>query len=140
MRYRIPLLAVSAIALSTAVAQADFGDQLFKLLPDDSAVGDWFGRPVAISGTTAIVGAFWDDDNGTNSGSAYLFDAAGASACPADLDGDGNVDATDLAMLLTAWGPCPPKAECPADIGDCDGVVGPFDLATLLGNWGPCEP
>jgi hypothetical protein len=55
--------------------------------------------------------------------------------CPADLDGDGNVGAFDLAMLLGGWGPCP---GCPADM-DGDGAVGPFDLALLLGDWGPCS-
>jgi hypothetical protein len=32
------------------------------------------GHSVGISGTTAIVGANGDDDNGSISGSAYLFD------------------------------------------------------------------
>ncbi|MEE8153477.1 MAG: FG-GAP repeat protein, partial [Phycisphaerales bacterium] len=50
------------------------GQQLFKLLPNDGAALDAFGNSVAISGTTAIVGAVGDDDNGTSSGSAYLFD------------------------------------------------------------------
>ena len=71
----MPLLAAAAASvLSTAAAYADLGDQLFKLLPNDGAAQDYFGSSVAISGTTAIVGAWWDDDNGTDSGSAYLFD------------------------------------------------------------------
>ncbi|MFB3139453.1 MAG: FG-GAP repeat protein, partial [Phycisphaerales bacterium] len=75
MRHLMPLLAAAAASvLSTAPAYADLGDQLFKLLPDDGAAFDWFGRSVAIGGATAIVGAFWHDDNGDNSGSAYLFD------------------------------------------------------------------
>ncbi|MEE9266712.1 MAG: dockerin type I domain-containing protein, partial [Gammaproteobacteria bacterium] len=52
-----------------------------------------------------------------------------------DLDGDGAVDASDLAILLGSWGACP---GCPADLNG-DGVVGAFDLALVLGNWGPCE-
>ncbi len=55
--------------------------------------------------------------------------------CPADLDGDGNVGAFDLAVLLGAWGPC---VGCPEDL-DGDGAVGPFDLALMLGSWGPCS-
>ncbi len=51
---------------------------------------------------------------------------------PGDLDGDGDVDAGDLATLLAAWGPCD---GCPEDL-DGDGAVGPGDLATLLANWG----
>jgi hypothetical protein len=49
-----------------------------------------------------------------------------------DFDGDGDVDAADLAQLLGAWGPC---VCCPADL-DGDGTVGAFDLALLLGAWG----
>ncbi len=76
MQYLImpALLAAGALLLSTAPAYADLGDQLFKLLPDDGAMYDFFGLSVAISGATAIVGANWDDDNGDVSGSAYLFD------------------------------------------------------------------
>jgi hypothetical protein len=50
------------------------GAQLFKLTAGDGAADDYFGLSVAISGSTGIVGAQWDDDNGTDSGSAYLFD------------------------------------------------------------------
>ena len=74
MRYLIPVLATAAIILSSSTASADLGDQLFKLLANDGAEGDRFGFRVAISGTTAIIGAVWDDDNGSQSGSAYLFD------------------------------------------------------------------
>jgi len=50
--------------------------ELAKLLPSDGEAGDSFGWSVAISGTTAIVGAFGDDDSGGDSGSAYLFDVS----------------------------------------------------------------
>ena len=51
------------------------GAQIAKLTASDEAAGDWFGHSVAILGTTAIVGAYQNDDAGTRSGSAYLFDA-----------------------------------------------------------------
>ena len=117
--------------------------QIAKLLPEDGAAGDQFGASVAISGTTAVVGSYGDNDNGINSGSAYLFDAPCDSATPNqfDFDGDDDIDAADLAILLGSWGPCPepcpPSDTCPADFdGNC--AVGPFDLAMLLGFWGPC--
>ena len=110
------------------------GQQIAKLLPNDGATLDFFGFSVAISGATAIVGAFGDDDNGTISGSAYLFDA---SSCPWDLDDKGSVGVSDLLSLLGSWGPCQPKADCPADFDD-SGDVGVKDLLILLGNWGPC--
>ncbi len=50
------------------------GNQIAKLTADDAAAGDAFGFSVAISGNTAIVGAFLDDDAGISSGSVYLFD------------------------------------------------------------------
>ena len=85
MRYLMLFLAVAASVLSTAPAHADFGDELAKLLADDGAAYDWFGFSVAISGTTAIVGAHWDDnDNGDASGSAYLFDISDP-ATPAQI-------------------------------------------------------
>ena len=52
-----------------------------------------------------------------------------------DIDGDGDVDPFDLALLLGSWGPCPDPDDCPADL-DGDGNVGAADLAMLLGNWG----
>jgi hypothetical protein len=47
--------------------------QKAKLTPDDGATDDHFGYSVSISGDYAIVGAPLDDDNGYNSGSAYVF-------------------------------------------------------------------
>ena len=53
-----------------------------------------------------------------------------------DLDGNGIVDITDLAVLLDHWGPCPaPCAACPADL-DTDGLVGITDFLMLLALWG----
>jgi hypothetical protein len=44
-----------------------------KLLASDGAANDRFGSSVSISGDVALVGAYLDDDNGGDSGSAYLF-------------------------------------------------------------------
>ncbi len=44
-----------------------------KLTAGDAAAGDAFGRAVALSGDTALIGAAWDDDKGLDSGSAYVF-------------------------------------------------------------------
>ena len=50
-----------------------------KLLASDGAAGDYFGWSVSISGDLAIVGAYDDDDKGSDSGSAYIFRWDGAS-------------------------------------------------------------
>jgi hypothetical protein len=47
--------------------------QQAKLVASDAAMGDNFGYDVAISGDTAVVGAYGDDDLGLSSGSAYVF-------------------------------------------------------------------
>ena len=57
-----------------------------------------------------------------------------AGDCPADLDNNGSVGASDLLALLASWGPC---KGCSADF-DGNGNVGASDLLALLANWGPC--
>ena len=49
--------------------------QQAKLTASDGAANDYFGYSVSISsdGTTALIGATYDDDKGTDSGSAYVF-------------------------------------------------------------------
>ncbi|GAB4368273.1 MAG: hypothetical protein Kow0042_09350 [Calditrichia bacterium] len=49
-------------------------DENVKLLPSDGAAGDEFGSAAALDGHIAILGAPADDDSGTNSGAAYLFE------------------------------------------------------------------
>jgi len=46
--------------------------QVAKLTADDAAANDYFGYAVAIS-DFVVVGAYRDDDAGTDSGSAYVF-------------------------------------------------------------------
>ncbi len=58
------------------VFDTNTGEQLFRLTASDATAYNWFGYSVAISGTTAIVGAHRNDDNAPTprSGAAYLFD------------------------------------------------------------------
>jgi Lectin C-type domain len=53
--------------------------------------------------------------------------------CTTDLDGSGSTDASDLAVLLGAWG----SGGSVADL-NLDSRVNAADLAILLGAWGPC--
>ena len=75
-----------------------------------------------------------------NAGSEEFADAYAAAealfyppACPADLDGSGTVDGTDLGLLLGAWGQ--------SGVADLDGsgTVDGTDLGMLLGSWGVCS-
>jgi hypothetical protein len=47
--------------------------QQVKLLAPDGETEDVFGYSVAVSGSTALIGVYGDDDKGMNSGSAYVF-------------------------------------------------------------------
>ena len=47
--------------------------QVAKLTAADGAAVDLFGYSVSIDGDTVVIGAYEDDDDGTSSGSAYVF-------------------------------------------------------------------
>lgn len=68
---------------------------------------------------------------------AFSLISAGAIPCPADLDGDGVVSLSDLAVLLAHFGSSGTQAD-----GDLDnnGVVELGDLATLLAHFGSACP
>ena len=53
--------------------------------------------------------------------------------CDEDIDGDDQVDGTDLGLLLGSWG----AGRSAADLNQ-DGQVDGTDLGLLLGAWGPC--
>ena len=55
-----------------------------KLTASDGASEDYFGESLAVSGTKVVVGSFYDDDSGNQSGSAYVY----------NLDGTGEVKLT----------------------------------------------
>lgn len=50
-----------------------------KLIAPDGASYDEFGYSVAIDGDTIVIGAYGDDDNGSTSGSAYVFTRNGST-------------------------------------------------------------
>ncbi|MBU0641311.1 MAG: FG-GAP repeat protein, partial [Planctomycetes bacterium] len=51
----------------------DYWTEEQKLFADDAAGGDYFGWSADMSGDTVVIGAYGDDDNGSASGSAYVF-------------------------------------------------------------------
>jgi outer membrane protein assembly factor BamB len=88
------------------------GVQTFKLTADDAEPGDFFGRSVAVSGTTAVVGAAMNDDAGTDSGSAYVFDTntgrqlfklAATDASASDQFGHAVAVGGNTAVIAAPW-------------------------------------
>lgn len=53
--------------------------QTAEVSPSDAAPGDYFGGSVALSGDVAVIGAPGDDDHGSGSGSAYVFQNLGGA-------------------------------------------------------------
>ena len=78
---------------------------------DFSGVIDYFCQPHCTLGMTGIITV--------------------ESPCPADFDGDGDVDTADLLSLLGGWG------TGDGDV-DGDGDTDTADLLALLGSWGAC--
>ena len=88
------------------------GTQLAKITASDGAADDEFGKSVAVGSGRIVVGAFRDDDNGSSSGSAYIF----------DLDG------TQIAKITASDGAADDQFGYSVAIGNGRIVVGtPFD-------------
>lgn len=79
------------------------GQQIAKLLPTDSAPILQFGSAVAADGDLALVGAPFDDDQGSWSGSAYLFDAS-SGALVAKLLPDVGVPYSNFGLSVALRG------------------------------------
>ncbi|MHC4414142.1 MAG: hypothetical protein ACYS0G_02535 [Planctomycetota bacterium] len=130
-----------------------------KLLASDGAAGDYFGVSVSVSGDVVVVGAYEDDDNGSSSGSAYVYRWNGSSwgqeqkllasdGAAGDFFGysvsvSGNIavvgaysdDYTGSAYVYQVH--CLPS--CPGDLNG-DDTVGIVDLLVLLAVWGTSGP
>jgi len=71
-----PTLTPSVVAPPT---DSEVPSEISKLTASDGAAGDRFGWKVAIEGDTIVVGAWFDDDNGADSGSAFVFTRTGTT-------------------------------------------------------------
>ncbi|MCP3903023.1 MAG: DNRLRE domain-containing protein [Planctomycetes bacterium] len=58
-----------------------------------------------------------------------------AAACPADLDGSGDVGFGDILQIIGAWGPC--GVPCDEDLSG-NGAVDFADILVVIAAWGPC--
>lgn len=87
---------------------------------------------VAINGSGRIAGTARKRSGESTPQFGYLLTP---NAPTGDLDCDGTVDGSDLAMLLGSWGACQTNMSCNADF-TLDGVVDGADLAVVLGGWG----
>ena len=69
---------------------ADFAQEA-KLTASDGTASDFFGSSVAVSGSTAVIGAYGDDDQAFAAGAAYVFGPAFTLTVDSDGNGSGTV-------------------------------------------------
>ncbi|MBX3354743.1 MAG: hypothetical protein KF724_03485 [Phycisphaeraceae bacterium] len=86
-----------------------------------------FAQPVALNDA-------WNQIVNLMQGLVFADAKCSAQPCVGDVDGNGVVDAADLALLLQAW----LTNNAAFDLND-DGKVDGADLALALGNWGDCD-
>lgn len=94
--------------------------------------------PLGLRGTVATVSFDLTSTDAFGVGSTVRIDLVHfAPHVPGDVDGDGDVDLTDLALLLSSFGTCDgdPGYLPKADI-DQSGCVDLVDLSILLANFG----
>ena len=70
---KIALIICWNLFFATTMYAQGLMEQVAKLTAADGAADDYFGYSVSVSGDTALVGAYWDDDVEMSSGSAYVF-------------------------------------------------------------------
>jgi hypothetical protein len=104
------------------------GNQLAKIKPSDGDVGDFFGYVVSVGSGRIVVSAPFDNDNGSDSGSVYIFDLNGTQLAKIKAsDGaanDGFGDSVSVGSGRIVVG-----ADGDDDDGSGSGSVYVFDLS-----------
>jgi hypothetical protein len=89
----------------------------------------WFDADRPPAEGSASLGLFKPGPAGAPGAVAFAVSVPSSGTPSADLNGDGTVNASDLTILLAAWG-----SSGPADING-DGTVDGLDLSVLLAQW-----
>ena len=142
----------SGVSGAAYIFDTTTGQEFIKLTASDAEFGDSFGSSVAISGTTALIGASGDDDGGSHSGSAYIFDTltgqqhlklTASDAAAEDSAGEAVAISGTTAIVGVRYGetdagPSSGSAyvfntatPCPADL-TADGILDFFDVSLFL--------
>jgi hypothetical protein len=88
-----------------------------------------FGRNVKMGGGSILIGA---PAYGGSQGVAFEAPLANALPCPADLNGDGEVNGADIGLFMAEWG-----GSGRGDLNS-DSNIDAADLGMLLSMWGDC--
>jgi len=100
-------LAVGAYGVNSGAGAAyvfdatDYSIAPTKLTPSGLEANDNFGYSIAATSNQIVAGAWSDDDQGTNAGAVYVYDATNLSATPTKL-APSDLDSTDAFGLSVA--------------------------------------
>jgi hypothetical protein len=77
-----------------------------RLIPTDVQAGDHFGKSVSLDGSRALISSVYDDDNGVNSGSAYIFEDRGSAGWQqvAKLKASDGIAGDTFGQSVSLWG------------------------------------
>lgn len=92
-------------------------------------------RVVAMTPSNTLDLIAQTDGTGSDVPELFIGNEDTQPTCPGDLDGDGDVDVADLAILLANFGAIAGVSAADGDL-DRDGDVDVADLAILLANYG----
>jgi len=67
---------VTLLLLLVAMTFVQATTETFRLTATDADANDLFSASLAISGSTVVIGAYQNDDDGSDSGSVYIFDCS----------------------------------------------------------------
>lgn len=105
------------------------GAELMKIESADTTSNDYFGRRVAIRGSTALIAAPLDDPSGSRSGSAYFFDTDSAELTKI-VASDGAADDYFGESVAIDGGTALVAAPQDDDLGSNSGSVYVFDVVS----------
>ncbi len=135
----LPACPMNSIVLDPDIAGRLFVGSDLGVLFSDNDGQTWGTNNLGPANTIVDELFLWNtSDNGTWLVAAThgrgMFRTVIRAPCPADLNGDGLVGATDFAIALGSWGFFEGSS---ADLNG-DGLVASADLAIMLGSWGVC--
>jgi len=120
---------LAAIALTTVASARDYAINWYTV---DGGGG------VSSGGQYRVAGTIGQPDAGRLAGGSFAINGGfwqPAVTCAEDLNGDGVINLTDLATLLSNFGTASGATPAQGDING-DGAVNLTDLATLLAVFG----
>ena len=106
---------------------AKMGGAIFHL--ENGSVGPTITNTYFCDNQPQDIWGSWIDGGGN-----IFADDCVADDCPADVNGDSEINISDMLYIISVWG----TDDVDADV-NADGLVDVADLLEVVGNWGFCD-